>query len=302
MVSESIFIPFAEGEQLHVQRFYVNPAGPALLLLPGSIENGHIFYSKSGKGFAPWMAEQGFDVFVADLRGRGKSTPKISRASTFGQDEALKEEYPAYFAKVMEIKQSNRVFVATHSWAGVNVLAFLARHTTNVEIPAAVFFGAKRHISVRPFPQYWWMIKVGWGLLAKRSIRKHGFLHAVHYKMGSDNITAKDHAETDAWVRAGHEWKHWHDGFDYRAAFLKMKLPPILYLAGKNDLVLGHPKDVELLAKETGPHQVHHVEILGKAQGHLHDYGHIDMLTHPDAPRDQFPIASNWLRKYGQIE
>ena len=124
MVSESIFIPFAEGEQLHVQRFYVNAAGPALLLLPGSIENGHIFYSKSGKGFAPWMAEQGFDVFVADLRGRGKSTPKISRASTFGQDEALKEEYPAYFAKVMEIKQSNRVFVATHSWAGVNVLAF----------------------------------------------------------------------------------------------------------------------------------------------------------------------------------
>ncbi len=56
MFTESIFIPFAEGELLHVKRFYVDANAPALLLIPGSIENGHIFYSKSGKGFAPWMA------------------------------------------------------------------------------------------------------------------------------------------------------------------------------------------------------------------------------------------------------
>jgi hypothetical protein len=70
-------------------------------------------------------------------------------------------------------------------------------------LPAAVFFGAKRHISVRPFPRYWLMISLAWNLLAKRSIRKHGFLHAVYYRMGSDSISARDHAETDAWVRAG---------------------------------------------------------------------------------------------------
>ncbi|HEX2900454.1 MAG TPA: alpha/beta fold hydrolase [Bacteroidia bacterium] len=298
MHTESIFIPFAQGEQLHLKRFYMDSQGPALLLLPGSIENGHIFYSKSGKGFAPWMAEQGFDVFVADLRGRGQSTPKISRESDFGQAEALSDEYPAYFAKVQAIKGTRRVFVATHSWAGVNVLAFLARHEMDLEVPAAVFFGAKRHISVRPFPYYWLMIKIAWKWLAKRSIRKHGYLHAAHYRMGSDSISARDHAETDAWVRAKHEWKHWHDGFDYRAAFQQLKLPPILYLAGKKDRVLGHPTDVALLAKETGDHQLNRVAVLGKAQGHLHDYGHIDMLTHPDAPRDHFPMALEWLRKY----
>ncbi|MBK9451027.1 MAG: alpha/beta fold hydrolase [Bacteroidetes bacterium] len=302
MFTESIFIPFAEGELLHVKRFYVDANAPALLLIPGSIENGHIFYSKSGKGFAPWMAERGFDVFVADLRGRGQSTPKISRESKFGQAEALSDEYPAYFAKIKEIKGTNKVFVATHSWAGVNVLAFLARHEMDLEVPAAVFFGAKRHISVRPFPRYWLMISLAWNLLAKRSIRKHGFLHALHYRMGSDSISARDHAETDAWVRAGQEWKHWHDGFDYREAFRKMKLPPILYLAGKKDHVLGHPKDVALLAEETGAHQNKKVLVLSKANGYLHDYGHIDMLTHPDAPRDHFPAVLQWFKQHGALE
>src|SRR5688572_8980706 len=98
--SESLFIPFADGERLHVRRFYVDANGPALLLLPGAIENGHIFYSKSGKGFAPWMAQQGYDVFVADLRGRGQSTPRISRASAFGLDETIHQEYPEYFSHI----------------------------------------------------------------------------------------------------------------------------------------------------------------------------------------------------------
>lgn len=282
-----------------MRRFYTDSTGPALFLLPGSVENGHIFYSKSGKGFAPWMAQQGYDVFVADLRGRGQSTPKISRESTFGQAEALRLEYPAYFARLQAIKGTNRVFVATHSWAGVNVLAFLARTEMQLDIPAMAFFGSKRHISVRTFPYYQLMIGLGWELLARWSVKRHGYLDAIRYRMGSDNISTRDWAETNAWVRAADEWKHWQDGFDYRAALQKTQLPPTLYLAGKKDRVLGHPKDVALLAREAGDHQTKELVVLGKAAGNLHDYGHIDMLTHPDAPRDHFPLVRNWLRKYG---
>jgi pimeloyl-ACP methyl ester carboxylesterase len=297
MHTTSIFIPFAHGEQLHMRRFCTDEAHPALLLIPGSIEDGKIFYSDSGKGFAPWMAQNGFDVFVPDLRGRGLSTPKISGASNFGQEEALKEEYPAYFAKISEIKGEKRVFLGAHSWGGVNLLTFLARPFAEIDVPAMVFFGSKRHISVRGL-RYYYMIGLGWELMARRIIRRKGFLDAVNSNMGSDNISARDWAETNAWVRAKNEWRNWHDGFDYRKALSKIQLPPVLYFAGKRDYVLGNPIDVQLLADETGTHQVKKVELLAKSNGHLQDYGHIDMLTHPDAPRDHFPMALEWLRKY----
>jgi hypothetical protein len=64
--------------------------------------------------------------------------------------------------------------------------------------------------------------------------------------------------------------------------------------------VLGHPKDVALLAEETGAYQVKRVVVLGKRNGNLHNYGHIDMLTHPDAPRDHFRTALDWLRHAGK--
>ena len=73
---------------------------PALLLIPGSIENGHIFYSKSGKGFAPWMAERGFDVFVADLRGRGL---EFARGGEVGQERQVHQDRLAARAFVDEL-------------------------------------------------------------------------------------------------------------------------------------------------------------------------------------------------------
>ena len=56
--STSIFLPFKDGAQLHMRRFSRGGEGVPVLLLHGSIENGRIFYSESGKGFAPWLAER----------------------------------------------------------------------------------------------------------------------------------------------------------------------------------------------------------------------------------------------------
>ena len=116
--------------------------------------------------------------------------------------------------------------------------------------------------------------------------------------MGSDNLSARDYLETNAWVKAGTEWKNWKDGFDYRKALASIKLPPTLFFAGKKDHVLGHPIDVKALIDETGPNQAHEMILLSKENGFKHDYGHIDMLTHPSAANDHFPKALEWLQKF----
>jgi predicted alpha/beta hydrolase len=292
---ESIFLPFKDGAQLHLRRFSRGGVGIPVLCLHGSIESGRIFYSESGKGFAPWLAQQGYDVFVADMRGRGRSTPAVSRESQHGADELMEEEIPAFLRGIHAVKGVVPIHFVSHSWGGVDFLAYLARPNYPVEIYSMVFFGTKRHISVRNL-RYYWMVGFGWNIASPLIIRRRGYLDAVRYRMGSDNISGPTFYDTNYWVRAK-DWFHWKDRFDYRAAFAKMQLPPTLYLAGQNDHVLGHPIDVQRLADETGAHQKKEVRILSRANGNRHDYGHINMLTHPDAQQDHFPMVLDWMRQ-----
>ena len=292
---ESVYLPFKGTDQLHMRRFSLGGEGVPVFLLHGSIENGRIFYSESGKGFAPWLAQQGFDVFVADMRGRGRSTPPIGRGSRHGADELMEEEIPAFLQGIHAVKGVVPIHFVSHSWGGVDFLAYLARPAYPVEVKSMTFFGTKRHISVRNL-RYYWMVGFGWNILSPVIIRRRGYLDAVRYRMGSDNISGPVFYDTNHWVRSP-DWYHWKDRFDYRAAFNKMQLPPTLYLAGKNDHVLGHPIDVLRLADETGSHQVKRVHVLSRANGNRHDYGHIDMLTHPDAQQDHFPMVLDWMRQ-----
>jgi pimeloyl-ACP methyl ester carboxylesterase len=303
VVSENLqfvpsFIELPSGARLHLMRICAdlqNPGTP-VFMLHGSIENGRIFYSNSGKGFGPFLARAGYDVYVGDLRGRGASTPAIGKASDHGQAEAIAEEIPAFLSEIERLRGKTPIHLVAHSWGGVSLLAYLARPKVPVDVRSVVFFGTKRRITVRN-RAYGWQIGVGWHVIARTSIALRGYVEAKGTHMGSDNITARTWRETNAWIYQK-EWKHWQDGFDYRAALQAMKLPPILSFAGVKDKVLGHPGDVKLLLEELGPDQTVRYEMLSKQNCHLHDYGHIDMLTHPLAEEDHFLMAREWLRKY----
>jgi predicted alpha/beta hydrolase len=295
MNKESIYIQQASGDRLHLQRFNTAPHGEPVFMVHGSIEDGRIFYSDSGKGLAPYLAAQGFDVFVADLRGRGKSTPAISKASAYGLSEILQEDIPAFIKKIEDIKGPVPQHWLAHSWGGVLQLAYLARYQQNERVASMVFFGSKRHISTTSLKKIL-MIDIMWRLVANTVKRFKGYLPAKALGMGSDNETIRTHAETDAWVRSK-QWLDWQDGFDYAHALKHTQLPPALYLTGVKDLVLGHPNDVKLLANETGS-SPKKVVVVGRHNGFKHDYDHINLLTHKEAPEDHFTLVSDWLKKY----
>jgi len=296
---ESLFVPLTATETLHIKRFSRQQQGPPVLLLHGSIENGRIFYSQSGKGFAPYLAGQGYDVFVVDLRGRGKSKPSISRRSTFGLSHTLQEDFPAIINKIQALKGQVPQFWGAHSWGGVLMLAYLARPAVPVQVQAMVFFGSKRRISIWNLKKFF-MIDVIWNWLSKAVVAFAGSLPAKRMGIGADSETRLTHRQTHAWV-VEKKWRDWHDGFDYAAALQAMQLPPALYLTGAQDKVLGHPVDVLKLMQETGCQNCKFM-VLSKANGNLHDYGHIDILTHPDAVRDHFPLVVDWYKKSGHMQ
>ena len=292
---QSIAVPLASGDVLNLQRFAGSEPGPPVLMLHGAIENGRIFYSGSGKGLAPFLARNGFDVYVADLRGRGKSTPPISRNSGFGQTEAITEDIPAFIEAIRRIRGNTPQHWVAHSWGGVLFSSVMARFPEYVNtVSSLIYFGSKRTIRVWNF---WRVLKVDlvWKWVCPLACSLFGYLPARLLRIGSDSETVRsyqqsaDWVKNDAWIDA--------DGFDYGAAIKKVSLPPIWYLAAANDHTLGHPDDVRAFMESTGRQECRYT-ILSRSNGNLHDYDHINMLTHPDAVNDHFPQVLAWLQQH----
>lgn len=294
MKPQTIHLSF-ESHQLALHRFNLgNSKYPPILLIHGSIENGKIFYSRSGKGFAPFLAEAGFDVFVADLRGKGDSRPLVSRGFRASQTDTITKEIPFLVDQVLHISGASSLHFGAHSWGGVLLLSSYALHYHNWNVKSMVFFGTKRRIGIFNLNRFR-TIDLGWSLLGTLFTLFFGYLPAKRLKMGSDNEPARFYFQVNRWVYSP-KWKDPETGTDYKEMLKSHTLPPIHLFTGKNDKLLGHPDDVRRLALEIGRPEA--VQVLSRANGYRHDYNHINILTHPDAVYDHFQEVKKLLEQH----
>ncbi len=297
LVNKSILSLSFKKEEIAIHRFKNKKSNfPPILLIHGSIENGKVFYSKSGKGLAPYLAQQGFDVYVADLRGRGASKPAVSRHSRTSQTDTITEELPAIINKVKEVSGYDSLHFGAHSWGGVLLLCTYALYHTQLDINSMIFLATKRRISIKSLNRFL-TIDVGWTVLGRILNSIFGYFPAKKIKVGSDNEASRFYLQNNAWVYT----KTWIDpetGFDYRDKLSTIELPPVYFYTGVGDKVLGHPSDVKKLAEESGIQEA--VTILSKENGNLHDYDHVNILTHPDAVKDHFPKIAELYKQHSK--
>lgn len=290
---ESIFIP-QDNHQLHLRHIWKNSGGTPVFMLHGAIENGLIFYTKKGKGLACYLAEQGFDVYVADLRGRGESTPKIDADAKHGQFEAITKDIPLFLEYIKQ-KTQQSIHLVAHSWGGVLLASTLARFpeiATNIRSKSC--FGTKRMVTVKGIEKLF-KVNLIWNNLAPKLAKRTGFLDAKKHGLGSDNETKQSLADSVSWVKKS-DWHDPFDGFDYYQAAKSIKWPPTWHFTGVKDKVLGHATDVNIFIQESNPQAK--FTLLSKSSGNLENYDHINILTHPRAIDDHFPLLVNWLNQH----
>lgn len=282
--------------QLHLRQLTPDQSESAypVLMLHGAIENSRIFYNEKGRGLGCFLADRGFAVTCADFAGRGLSSPQASRRFNHSQQQLICQDIPALIHHLYQQHQEP-VMVMAHSWAGVVLAASLARFPELLpKVKTIVTFGSKRVISVRGFKKRL-HIDLVWNLFSPLLCRFYGYLPARQWRFGADNEPAQYLLDTIGWIR-GDAFTDPTDGFDYAAACTDVNWPVSWHFAAIHDQLLGHPQDVQAFLAETGLSSGRY-SLLGKAQGHQHDYDHISMLTHPSASSDHFAELVLWLKQ-----
>lgn len=266
-------------------------------MLHGAIEDGRIFYSESGKGLAPYLAHKGYDVYVADLRGRGQSIPKIDRHARYGQTEQITQDIPTLLNFIRSQRGSAKQHWVAHSWGGVLLASYWARFSEfHNHVHSMIFLASKRQIHVKSF-QKTLVMDFFWKYGARIFIKLFGFLPINWIQKSADNESEKSHLGIMKWVNPQYPWIDLEDGFNYGQEIIKTTLPPTLHLVGASDAFLGHPHDVKRFMEETGI-KTFDYKVLSQQAGNKKNYGHVDIMTSPEAIHDHFPIILDWMKKH----
>ena len=290
---QSLFIPVGNDNELHLKRFYSNPEGKPVLLLHGSVESGRIFYSLTQKGWGPFLARNGYDVFIPDTRGRGESRPPVKRGTNYGNPETILDDMPLILNAIQEIKGNGPMHWMAHSWGGIQMLCFLARFP-ETPVSSMVFFSAVRLKRVKNLARFL-NINLGYNIFLRIVANIMGYFPAKSLNVGSENEFFQQFEQTRVWIMK-RPWKSPRDEFDYATQIPETRFPPTLYLAGAGDVFMGHPDDVKITMQEVGQSEAN-FWILGKKNGFSRDYGHNDSLFHKNAVNDHFPKILEWLIK-----
>lgn len=282
------------GQQLNLRRCYLRAEGTPVVLVTGVGCNSDVFWPQDQpSGLAPYLASCGFDVYIAELRGKGLSWPQVSRRSNWGIHELVTEDIPAHLAKIDKLRPSAPQFWVGHGTGSLLLTACYARSDClAAPLLGMAHFAAARRCELSDLSKslgyMWWRMKL---LVASGLFGHSSFQQAT----GDSRRLIK---EVSAWQHSPH-WVDPVDGFDYRTALRQKGLPASSYFSLRESVLWGGVKDTRLWLEELGHHDAQ-LHCLGKRGGNTRNYNLLTLLTHADACTDHFLEFKQWLEGKNQ--
>ena len=325
--AESIWVSMPNGEQLHMRHLQPMPSDTdsfssespkRVFMLHGEVECGRIFYHDSGKGLAYHFAQQGYEVFVADLGGRGRSLgcddepssltvhdivtdaiPRLLRAATQHCSLPADDSFDSAAAYSKSAPIAPTIWVA-HGFGGVLLSAAWAR-MSNAERTATqmMFFSTRRQLQAKSRIANA-VVNAFCHPLAAKLVNWYGAFPAAQLRLGSANENTNwfsvytDWISTDSWVDA-------EDGFDYQAALKANPIPATLHFATDADTLYSGAADVRAFINELGCHDSRMI-VANTIANSKRKYDHLSLLLDPAAVNDIFKDATDWLHEQSFVD
>lgn len=318
---ETRFAPTRDGWALALHRYRRDePGAPAAILCSGYACNRHFVDFDDRHSLARFLTRRGFDTWVVELRGRGKShpLPGCREPDQWTFDDLAHIDVPAAIEHVRQTLGHGRIAWVGHSMGGMALYAHLGVAARHVAPAAAVTLGAPvvfpqlaselahrigAFLLALPFP----------GRVPQRAVIGAlwllvGRTRAVAIGMNPDNVdhvvvgTALRRAITNVspaklrqlaqWARTG-TFASADGSLDYRRNLRRMETPTLV-VAGACDR-LATPETVAAAFEEM-PTAAKRFLVLGTDAGLGSNYGHVDMILGRRAPDEVFPLIADWLQ------
>jgi pimeloyl-ACP methyl ester carboxylesterase len=293
-----------------------------IVLCPGLGANRYSFDLRDGRSVARYLTSLGFDVWIIELRGHGRSeSPSFFTRKTYGWsfDDYLNEDVPAHLEVILEKTGADRVHWVGHSMGGLlGYCLAQPTHASSPHIGSVMAIGSSLDYSVAhsDFQHWLKLLPIGEsipalpiGPLARWAAPVSSFfpnpIDAFNYHWS--NTVPKDARLLNA------------NGFHAVSAPVLLQLASAIqgggllsedestnYFEGLKNIqipvkALGGTVDKQCPVEATEdtiaqvPEAYREMRLFGKAHGERDDYGHCDLLMGRRASEEVFPVISDWL-------
>lgn len=314
----SIWVSMPNGEQLHLRHFKpsidasnVSQSGRSIFMLHGEVECGRVFYDNHGQGMAWHFVNQGHEVFVADLGGRGRSLSPGEDISSLSVRDIIVDAIPRF----LQAAHNNSIWQQTldcsspkgpttwvgHGFGAVILAAAWARLDSQWQAATQmVFIAGRRRLEAKQRLSKLF-VQLFCHPFTQKLITWKNFLPATRLGLGTAD-------ESAGWYRSYVNWMHnkeWlcdEDGFDYAAGLRRSPLPATLHFATVHDVIYSNVQDIRNFVQEVGQHDARLI-VLDRIGTSKRCYNnHLAMLLDSGAVEDVFKPISNWLDAYNMPE
>ncbi|WP_406205761.1 alpha/beta fold hydrolase [Kitasatospora sp. NBC_01560] len=287
-----LWVATSGGHELHVQVVRppddVRATGTAVLLLPGLFSDGSFFLGSSGRGPAAPLLAAGHTVYLASLRGHGRSRRPEPARYDWNFDTYVRHDVPDLVRAVAQDHPGALVLLA-HSMAGYAALAALGvdpalqdRLRAVVTLASAVNDYTDGGLGKRAQLTFATVLSAVVGRFPARALRQGRWDEpAGLMKQFTDWAPARAFRSADG-------------ATDYWAALGAVRLPALVGV-GAGDTFHASPARARKLAEHLGGET--EFTVFGRANGQDWDPGHFDVVRGSRAEQQILPAVLDWLRK-----
>jgi len=323
--SEVIYIQTEDGWEIALHHFESSTPeaerGIPLIICHGISSNRHNWDISEEVSFPRYIAEQGFDVYLLELRGAGESEkPSLlgDKSADYSFDDYVLYDVPAALDYVAAKSPNAKVQWIGHSMGTMVMYAYLQRNGGE-KIQSVLAVGSPPRLTggndsldlgISLFPLVDWLYselpsKVVASLGAP--FAHPGWFSPMHVLWNYDNVdpevariasaNAVDNlsATVVRQLTSTLETGDFHsaDGeYNYSQGLSHIEVP-IFFVAGAMDQLARPVAIFDAYSRVSSTDK--RIEILSRANGYSHDYGHVDMVLGESAPEEVFPMLAEWL-------